>query len=187
MFNTKQINDLTAIDISELSFSDLRVMTGTFRSETTGSGYHKKRTTRSGCQTEIGDIRDDIWQQLAELLVEQASEGEILKRLIEDVSTYPWMQRESSAKRKHYALELHMSRIFDRPEWVGFIPFNESWRPEVLAAADIIWVTTSCCPKPGRITKQQINGYTTNENRVHCPHCGRFSPFQQVAEESNNG
>ena len=35
-------------------------------------------------------------------------------------------------KRQEYALDLHMSRIFDNQDWVGYLEFNKKHRPHVL-------------------------------------------------------
>jgi hypothetical protein len=181
LMTIKQINSLSEVDVSRLTFSDLSVKHGTFRRISIGSLHEKKYSSRTGVQTEIGDVKLDVWQQLAELLVEQTGEGEILVRLIEYAGSLPWMRNRPQTERRQKALDLHMSRVFDNPGWVGFIPFNELWRPEILKTAEIIEIITPCCGKPGRITLQQRQTYT-GEETVSCPICGRQSTFQRIGE-----
>ena len=59
---------------------------------------------------------------------------------------------------RHKALQLHISRIFDNPRWVNFIPFNREYRPEVLEHASLVTVINECCGKPGEVTQEQIDG-----------------------------
>ena len=179
MINSTRIDSLAGVDFSKLTFSDLRVMFGTGRSFSTGSGRDKSYTYRVGCQTAIGDIKEDVWSQIAEVLVAQTGEENILVLLIEYVKSLPWMKREPASKIKQKALELHMNRIFDDPEWVNFISFTEKWRPDALDNAEVISIIPSCCPTPGRITEKQIKRYTSEET-IACPHCGRLSSFQRI-------
>lgn len=176
------INSIDQLDSTNLTFADIRIKYGTHQSVSEGAGRFKIRKSRTGYQTEIGDIQEDVWRQLAEIVVKQANEEDILNRLLEYVNALPWMKNETAANKRDEALELHMSRIFDRPGWISFIPFNESWRPEVIAAAEIVEVIPNCCQKPGRVTAQQImnrgDGLT-----VPCPHCGRSVAFKRVTEE----
>ena len=79
---------------------------------------------------------------------------------------------------RHKALQLHISRIFDNPRWVNFIPFNREYRPEVLEHASLVTVINECCGKPGEVTQEQIDGACTGT--VACPHCGRWSSFSIV-------
>ena len=79
---------------------------------------------------------------------------------------------------RHKALQLHISRIFDNPRWVNFIPFNREYRPEVLEHANLVTVINECCGKPGEVTQEQIDGACTGT--VACPHCGRWSSFSIV-------
>ena len=55
----RQINSLSGIDISSLDWV----------SESDGFGRHKKRSLRKEVQTQIGDIREDLWYQLAEQVI----------------------------------------------------------------------------------------------------------------------
>jgi len=119
------IDSLEGIDISKLEFSDIRVMHGTGRSTLlSGSGKNKKFAYRIGYQTKIGDIQKDVWIKLAEQLIQQAGEENILKRLIAYVKVLAWMKKVSVATIKENALEMHAMRLFENPSWVGYISFN---------------------------------------------------------------
>src|SRR5699024_12113715 len=61
------------------------------------------------------------------------------------------------------ALQLHTSRIFDNPQWVGYLPFNKRYRPEIWDAANIVFVRMKCCPKPGAVTQEQRSEEHTSE------------------------
>lgn len=175
--NTTEINSLNGIDTTKLTFDDIRDMYGVFRSESTGYGRNKTYTTRSGVQTKIGNIRTDIWCLLAEQLIERAGEEDIQNRLVEFVNLMPFMQKSSKSDRKLKSLQLHISRIFDEPSWVAFIPFNESFRFEALEGVEMVEVITSCCRIQGRVTRTQIR-----DDFVCCPYCGRFALFQEIKE-----
>ncbi len=175
----ERIDDIKSIDTSLLKCSDLRVLYGTFQSQTTGSGINKKRSSRVGVQTEIGDIREDIWLQLAEQVIMASGEEDIFRRLLAHIEAYPWHKNVSQAEKRREALKQYMARIFDNPGWVDFIPFNEPWRPEAFDGIEIINVVTACCQKAGRVTADQIKRYFEND-QVFCPHCGRITEFQRV-------
>jgi len=52
------------------------------------------------------------------------------KRLVEYANGCAWLC--SKSEREEYALDLHMSRIFDNQDWVGYLEFNKKHRPHVL-------------------------------------------------------
>jgi hypothetical protein len=172
----RMIDSLDDIDVTHLTFSDIRIAYNTFTGHTTGKRREKRFFPRAGFQTKIGDIRNDIWRQLTEQLISQAGEDDILNNLIEYVGSFPWMKYKSHEHRKDEALDIHVSRNFDSPVWWGFIPFNEKWRPEALAAIEIFEVIFDCCKKTKRYTKQQLDG----ETEINCPNCGGFTAYQTV-------
>ena len=173
------IDSLEKIDITKLSFSDIagHYMTGI--SISSGSGRGKTYKYRYGVQTDIGDIRLDVWCELAELLIQYACEQKLQENLLEFLSRQPYPKKQSPDQLRQYALGLHIDRVFDHPAWVCYIPFNREFRPEALIKADIIRVTTHCCPKPGEITEQQIRP-DYGEDKVFCPFCGKLTTFQRL-------
>ena len=54
------------------------------------------------------------------------------------------------------ALELHACRIFDNPLWVGYVEFNEKYRPEVLHGVELVWVVNQVETTPQRITRVKM-------------------------------
>lgn len=128
-----------------ISFADIRPMYGTGRSIwVSGTGRDKKFSYRNGIMTPSGDIEESEWQTLAKDLISKKNENELYQQLCE------WLKEntcwpQTKAEMQAYALELHVSRIFDNPEWVDFIPFNRMYRPEVVKAADLVEIRYPCC------------------------------------------
>ena len=117
------------------------------------------------------------WYQAAEALIQKAGEQKLLEALTDWESRHNYA-KDSARTVRHKALQLHISRIFDNPRWVNFIPFNREYRPEVLEHARLVTVINECCGKPGEVTQEQIDGACTGT--VACPHCGRWSSFSIV-------
>lgn len=108
----RQINSLSGIDIPSLGFEDIRFMFGTGVSESDGFGRQRKRSLRKGVQTQIGDIREDLWYQLAEQVIGLHGETWLLEAL------EVWCREEMHYPRYGFdlhkeALDLHSHRIFD--------------------------------------------------------------------------
>ena len=171
-----QINSLSEIDMEHLSFEDIRWRYGVFHPTSTGAGRDKQYSAWIGVQTSLGEIEKGVWYQAAEAHPKgwgaEASGG--ADRLGERHN----YAKDSARTVRHKALQLHISRIFDNPRWVNFIPFNREYRPEVLEHASLVTVINECCGKPGEVTQEQIDGACTGT--VACPHCGRWSSFSIV-------
>lgn len=166
-------------DISNISFEDIRWQNGVFRYNSTGTGRKKTYHHWLGVKTNLGEIEEREWCKLAEAVIEQAGEEELLKNLIEWFSEHNYTE-DSAAEIRKEALHLHSRRIFDNPKWVDFLPFNKRYRPEVWKTANIVWVRMDCCPEPGTVTQEQIN--SKYDDRISCPHCGRWSTFSILKE-----
>lgn len=119
-------------DIASLAFEDIREHYGTGRSYLISDGVRgKKYGYRSGVQTKIGDIEEFEWEALAVKLIERDGEQTLQENLLDWIKNQcPWLHTQR--ERKHYALCLHVSRIFDNEEWVDYIPFHKEYRPEKL-------------------------------------------------------
>lgn len=105
---------------------------GTGRSNTITTSQGKKCFYRNGVMTEIGDIKESVWVQLIEYLIQRDNETELFNQLLEWLKdNYHWPKGDD--ERRRYALELHAARIFDRTEWVDYIAFNKKYRPEILS------------------------------------------------------
>lgn len=77
--------------------------------------------------TDIGDILDADWFALARFIIERDGEQDLYNGLVEYVNGCAWLR--SKSEREEYALDLHMSRIFDNQDWVGYLEFNKKHRP----------------------------------------------------------
>lgn len=174
---SQRIRNLREIDFSKLEFEDLRWRFGTFQSISTGSGRNKKYSSWSGVETAIGDIEESVWYQAAERLIREKGEQEILDALTQWGMEHNYRKAPVGELRKE-ALQLHVSRIFDNPRWVDFVPFNLRYRPEVLQTAHLVTVINECCQEPGVVTQEQIDG--AYGGTIACPCCGKWSHFDIV-------
>lgn len=172
---TQRIDSASAIDPTSLSFSNLYWRYGTGVDTSTGKGYYKKVSYRSGVMTKLGDIEIAVWIQLMEQLIEKSGEQWLLDALIQWEKEHNYT-KASASKLRESALELHSARIFDNPDWVCYIPFNKRFRPDVLEQAHIVTVVNECCGLPGEVTQEQID--RAHDGGICCPHCGRWSKFE---------
>lgn len=118
-------------NIQELTCEQLRMHYGTGRSYYIGgTGRDKKYSYRVGCMTNLGDILEADWIALAQYIIERDREQSLYEGLVEYAKTCAWLR--SKTECEEYALQLHMSRIFDNVEWVGYQEFNKNHRPELL-------------------------------------------------------
>lgn len=160
--------------LSEVTFEDIRWQYGVFRCNSTGAGRYKKYSPWRAVKTKLGEIEERDWCRLAEAVIERENEIPLLKALIQWCNEQAYVST-SVADVRMEALQLHAARIFDNPQWVGFISFNAAHRPEVLNAADIVFVRMACCPEIGAVTREQIDH--AYNGQVACPHCGRWNSF----------
>ena len=121
---------------------------------------------------------------MAEAVIERAGETDLLKQLIQWCTEHNFTG-DSAAEIRKEALQLHTSRIFDNPQWVGYLPFNKRYRPEVWDAANIVFVRMECCPEPGAVTQEQID--RSYMGQIACPHCGRWNTFTILGNRSGSG
>lgn len=124
------IND-KRYNIQELTCEQIRIHYGTGRSyHISGTGRDKKYGYRVGCMTDIGDILEADWFALARFIIERDGEQDLYDGLVKYAKSCVWLHTKS--EREEYALQLHMSRIFDNVKWVGYEEFNKNHRPELL-------------------------------------------------------
>lgn len=171
----ERIDSVSRLDPAVISFSNLRWKYGTGVDTSTGKGYYKKVSYRNGVMTDLGDIEITVWGQLMEQLIEKSGEQWLLDALLQWEKEHNYT-KASAAKLRESALELHSARIFDDPEWVCYIPFNQRFRPSALEQAHTVTVVNECCGLPGEVTQEQIDRAYNGE--VCCPHCGRWSKFE---------
>lgn len=163
--------------MSELTFADLRVHFGTGRAYTvSGKGRDRVLGYRSGMQCNLGDIEVSEWNAMVKELIVQSGEQELHEQLYTHMKEHNYAKATKS-ELEQQVLELHAARIFDDPLWVDFIPFNKRFRPQVLQTVRLVWVKNACCRKAGQVT-QAILDSQTNQGKVCCPHCGRWSEYE---------
>ena len=160
--------------LSEATFEDILWQYGVFRCNSTGAGRDKKYTPWRAVKTKLGEIEECDWCKLVEAVIERENEVPLLNALIQWCNEHNYVSASVSEMRKE-ALQLHASRIFDNPQWIGFIPFNAKYRPEILNTADIVFVRMACCPEAGTVTQEQIDRACSGQ--ISCPHCGRWNSF----------
>ena len=181
--------DSTKKSLDHLTFADLRVHYGTGRAFLIRQEYRRNvYGYRKGVKTDLGDLEEKDWIQLATGLILKSGEQQLQKNLLEWEQEHNYC-KSSPKEMEMTALELHMARIFDDPLWVAYIPFNRKYRPEVLESARLVWVQTECCGIPGQITQEQLDQSAGNALGITCQICGRCSQFQVCTpkEVSGNG
>lgn len=140
----------------DVTFADLRCHCQTGRGYVvSGEGRNRVYGYRIGVLCDLGDIEVSEWCQMVRDLIEQAGEQDLYQHLLEYVKEhYLWLK--SKRERENTALELHVARIFDNQEWVGFVEFNQKYRPEILAAVELVTVVPECCKKSGLMPRKRL-------------------------------
>ena len=73
------INAIDRIDVSKLTFEDVRVHYGTGRSYTVQGNYEKKYFYRNGKKTNIGDIEESVWRDIVRQMISIHGEDELFQ------------------------------------------------------------------------------------------------------------
>ena len=132
MYPRTIIDSLSAVpNRDQLTHKDLHAHFSTGQSILlSGSGRDKKYGYRNGIQTDLGDIRNDVWRDLVRELIVRSHEEDLFDKLLEweKEHTY-WLK--TKAELEHYTLELYAARIFDNPKWVDYAHNNTIKRKEV--------------------------------------------------------
>lgn len=115
-----------------ITYEDIRLMYHTGKFIRDYSSQDKKAGKyRIGVMTKLGDIEEKDWIRYAEELVRRNNEETLFKQLKSWYrQTTPWLRDEKDLHR--YTLECFVARIYDNPNWVDFVAFNERYRPELL-------------------------------------------------------
>ena len=112
---------LEAFENLQWWYSVLRVS-----SKKTQSG-RREYSSRDTVKTKLGELEQDEWIRRAKKLIKENGELSLQDALQEYVcSCIPWIH--SDEEQEVYALKLHMDRIFDDPEWVDYVEFNDRYR-----------------------------------------------------------
>jgi len=164
-------------NMDDLTFEDIHYQNGIGKSLSEGQGRHKKYSYWNGVQTKIGEFELSEWTTLALELIKYKGEQTLFAQLLEHSNNYKWLKQDD--EKKQYALQMHCARMFDRPGWVDYLPFNRKYRPECIQTENIIMIVPACCREPGEIMRQQLWS-----NRAPCPHCGRSTEYKIVENRS---
>lgn len=173
-------------EIGKLTYNDIRIhlWTGQDRSVyqkgADGRNHLAKSMYRHGIMTDIGDIRADVWYELAKMLINREYDGWLTDAL-EEWYTYLSHKYNHNVSKKEVwndSMSGTISRIYDRESWVYYIPFNRKYRPHVLNGKTFLTTLSSCCNKPGQIPRE-VNHFS---GRYYCPHCGRWSEAKILGE-----
>ena len=168
----------TRLTMSELTFSLLRCHFQTGRSfVVSGEGRNRVLGYRRGVQCDIGDVEQSEWTQMVRDVINREGEQKLFQQLLQHLKDHNYA-KETKAELEFHALQLHASRIFDNEAWVDFLDFNRRYRPEVAASARLVWIRSECCKKPGEITQTMLDSHKHIDNRVCCPHCGRWAHYE---------
>lgn len=169
-----RIDSLAGLDLSTISRENIRWQIATGVSLSSKRGRKQSNSYRFGVLTDLGDIEISQWRQLAETLVERQGEQWLVDALIEWGLAHNYTKSTLDEIRLD-ALKDYINGLYDRPEWVDYIPFNRQHRPQILDHARIVTVFHVCCGRPGEVTQEQIDRAWQGE--IACPHCGRWSLF----------
>ena len=110
-------------------------------------------------------------------LIDRKGEQHLYAQLLEYLTEHNYV-KHTKAQLERKALELHADRIFDNEAWVDFLNFNREYRPKVAAATKVVYIRTECCNKPGAIPQTQLGSSKRIDDRVCCPHCGRWTHYE---------
>lgn len=164
----------------DYTFDDLRFMYYTGRSYVkSGTGRDRVYGYRNGVQTKIGDLEVREWRQLMLDLIERAGEKDLFHQLL------LWEKEQnvirlSKDELEFEALRDHSYRLFDDPEWVDFVAFNQRFRPGYLESTTVSLcrIMPDCCRTPGLVTQAMIDrGLRCSGGTVCCPICGKWTTF----------
>ena len=134
--------------MSEISFAGLRCRFQTGRSfVVSGEGRNRVYGYRNGVQCALGDLEQSQWCELARDLVDRKGEQELHKQLQQYLKDHNYA-KASNKEMEFHALVLHMDRIFDNERWLGFVEFNQQYRPEILTATRLILIMPNAVKKP---------------------------------------
>lgn len=168
------IDSLDQLDLQKLQYKDLKARYGTGRAYSEGSGRNKKSWYRTGVMTKIGDIRLDVWIQAAQALIAKNDDEDLLSAVMEYRENDYSIPMHKDTKLVECLKDV-LSRLVDNPEWIGFVPFNSKYRPELMKQVEIVKIFPACCNKWCDIPEAQI--LSSYDGRVHCPLCGAYTDY----------
>ena len=187
MFEDKELRKQMTkeYDPSELTFEQLRVRHWSGKDTVSGVGRYKSHTYHHYAVTALGEIELAQWRKLAKELIARNNEQDLQANLLEWEREHNYTRMQPTALELE-SLDLHVSRIFDNPLWVYFVPFNQRYRPEVIEEAHLVWVKNVCCDEPGQTTQEQVDAAREHDGSkiIACPCCGRWSAFEVIEDQT---
>lgn len=88
------------VDLATIDFPDIRWLHGVFYCNSSGSGRDKKYHPWSGVKTDLGEIEEKVWCQIAESLIDREGESALLKSLIEWESDHNYLRGGYSGRKR---------------------------------------------------------------------------------------
>lgn len=178
----ERIDKLEQLDLSHLKAEDLSWQHATGQDMIIGSGRTKQHSYRNGVQTPIGDIEIAVWIKAAEYIVERDQLQEELERL--RPYRIDFGSGSAFAKQVTHGMHLNMclDAIYRNPTWASFIPYNQLYHPELLAATPMAKVMMDCCQTVCTIPAAR----TRSEMKAGCcPNCGQWASFKILEIEKS--
>lgn len=177
-FCTDKIDRIEDLNLNTISREDLIEQYGTGVSIPHGAGRAKTYTYRSGVQTKAGDLKLSVWTAAAQYVVQRDGLEAEIEHLREFFTQFGYRVGRTQEEKVREILSSCISGLYQNPQWVGYVPYNQKYHPEVLKEAHLVCVTLECCREPCLVTEEQIAG--SSDGKVACPICGCFSNFDQM-------
>lgn len=167
----------------EITLEKLRKKYGTFHSRCVGLDRigRKKYNSRVGVQTDLGDIEIHLWKELVLRCIEQAGEKALYQHYLVWTIKHDITDR-SREQIEEDVLDRYTLREFDNPCWHDFIPFNRKYRPDYLAAFELVNIKHLCCGYTEEDTRIWLDQLKLTE--IHCSRCGKTAPFAVIGGKS---
>lgn len=176
-----RIDDISKIDLSLVTYESLRPHYGTGQAIRLPDRHYEKRYAyRNGVQTDLGDIVESGWIELAKWLVEKEQEEEHFAHILEWTKEFNYVASKTPAQLYMDALECFVRRLPDDKGWWDYIRFNTRYRPELLDDPELLTVVVECCGRTVKVAREQIEKRYEADPVVPCPLCNRASQFKIV-------
>lgn len=181
--NHNSIDRLEQLDLASLTAADLKTHIFTGRAIDIGIGRYRRKLYRFGVQTDIGDIEISVWVEAAEHIVEREGLKEELEHLRPFAHYTPNAGPFTKLHEYVRHLDMCLSAFYRNPAWVGFMPYNRQYHPELLEGVPMAQIIPKCCGELCEIPRAQISA---DLNVAPCPICGRWSSFRYAEADGQN-
>lgn len=176
-----RIDNINNVDRSMVTHESLTPHYGTGQAIRLPDRHFEKRYKyRNGVQTDIGDIEESVWIELAKWLVEKEHAEEHFAHILEWKKEFNYVEAKTPAQLYKEALECFIRRLPDSKSWWDYIRFNARYRPSLLDDPTLLTVRVDCCGKECKVAAEQIEKRFEAEPVVPCPLCNRASTFKII-------